>query len=208
MDQVNKNATSKDINNDIALEITNESEVENASNGAEPNNTIQKETSEEAEEKTEKKKKKHTVNWTDNVIDNSCRENSWFGKKCLKIFKLFVNCFSMTFIAEWGDRSQLATIVLAGINDVGGVCVGGVLGHIICTSGAVLAGALISRYISVRKVTIFGALVFLGFAVASIFIDPSEEVPNISGYSNATRQLNKNVSLTLMVEGNNSQDYY
>ena len=28
---------------------------------------------------------------------------------------------------------QLATIVMAGINDVAGVCVGGVLGHTICT---------------------------------------------------------------------------
>ncbi len=30
-------------------------------------------------------------------------------------------------------RSQLATIVMAGINDVTGVCVGGVLGHFVCT---------------------------------------------------------------------------
>ena len=30
----------------------------------------------------------------------------------------------MTFIAEWGDRSQLATIVLAGMNNVWGVIVG------------------------------------------------------------------------------------
>ena len=42
------------------------------------------------------------------------REKSWFGKKCLKIFKLFTNTFVMTFLAEWGDRSQLATIVMAG----------------------------------------------------------------------------------------------
>ena len=26
--------------------------------------------------------------WLDSVIDNSCRENSWFGKKCLQIFKV------------------------------------------------------------------------------------------------------------------------
>lgn len=58
------------------------------------------------------------------------RENSWFGKKCCKIFKIFTNTFGMTFLAEWGDRSQLATIVLAGINDVTGVCVGGVLGKV------------------------------------------------------------------------------
>ena len=35
-------------------------------------------------------------------------------------------------------RSQLATIVLAGVNDVAGVCVGGTMGHFICTG---LAGS-------------------------------------------------------------------
>merc|ERR1712060_593246 len=105
-------------------------------------------------------------------------------KKCLKIFKLFTNTFVMTFLAEWGDRSQLATIVMAGINDVSGVCVGGVLGHFICTGLAVVCGALIAKKVSVRVVTVVGALVFIGFAVASLFIDPYEEnhlVPDVDG---------------------------
>merc|ERR1711915_618905 len=112
------------------------------------------------------------------------REKSWFGKKCVKIFKVFTNTFAMTFLAEWGDRSQLATIVLAGINDVAGVCVGGVLGHFICTGLAVICGALIAKKISVRMVTLIGALVFIGFAIASLFIDPYEEnhlVPDVEG---------------------------
>jgi len=115
---------------------------------------------------------------------NEKREKSWFGKKCVKIFRVFTNTFGMTFLAEWGDRSQLATIVMAGINDVSGVCVGGVLGHIICTGLAVICGALIAKKISVRMVTLIGALVFIGFAVASLFIDPYEEnhlVPDVEG---------------------------
>jgi len=142
--------------------------------------------------------------WMDNVIDNSCRENSWFGKKCLQIFKLFVNCFTMTFIAEWGDRSQLATIVLAGLNDVWGVILGGCLGHAICTGGAVLVGTLIAKFISPRKITFIGALVFIGFAIASIFTDPNEDgidgIPEIPGYDNCTRMLNHNISQTLQLE--------
>merc|ERR1719259_636854 len=103
-----------------------------------------------ASEETEKKKSPRppqgrSVHFLDNVFDRSCKENSWFGKKCLKVFKLFINTFTMTFIAEWGDRSQLATIVLVGINNVGGVIVGGCLGHLICTGGAVLAGAVIAK---------------------------------------------------------------
>lgn len=142
--------------------------------------------------------------WLDGVIDQSCKENSWFGKKCLKIFKLFVNCFSMTFIAEWGDRSQLATIVLAGLNDVWGVILGGCLGHAICTGGAVLVGTIIARFISARWITFIGALVFLGFAVASIFTDPNEDgingIPEIAGYDNCTRILNHNITRTLEME--------
>ena len=35
---------------------------------------------------------------------NDKREKSWFGKKCVKIFRVFTNTFGMTFLAEWGDR--------------------------------------------------------------------------------------------------------
>ncbi len=73
--------------------------------------------------------------------------------------RLFVNGFTMTFLAEWGDRSQLATIVLAGLNDVAGVCLGGVVGHCICTGGAVVAGALVAKKISAKTLTFIGALV-------------------------------------------------
>lgn len=153
---------------------------------------------------TTETRRKNRVAFLEGVIDRSCKENSWFGKTCLKMFKLFINTFTMTFIAEWGDRSQLATIVLVGFNDVGGVIVGGCVGHFICTGGAVLAGALIAKYVSVRKVTFIGALVFLGFAVASIFISPTEDgiegIPEINGYDNATRMINHNVSLTLALE--------
>merc|ERR1719186_2489590 len=130
---------------------------------------------EESKETTKSKKKS---------IHVQIREKSWFGKKCVKVFRVFSNTFAMTFLAEWGDRSQLATIVMAGINDVAGVCVGGVLGHFICTGLAVICGALIAKRISVRMVTLIGALVFIGFAVVSLFIDPYEEnhlVPDVEG---------------------------
>ena len=39
----------------------------------------------------------------------------------------------LTFLAEWGDRSQIATIALAAHKDPYGVTAGGVLGHSICT---------------------------------------------------------------------------
>ena len=87
----------------------------------------------ESDKKIEKKK----GSFIDRVIDNRCPENSGSCLKTFKVlhnllifekdycyFQLFLNCLTMTFIAEWGDRSQLATIVLAGINNVYGVIVG------------------------------------------------------------------------------------
>lgn len=143
--------------------------------------TLNAEALEEAPEEVEEEDQKQQPKIS---FRRKMKEKSWFGKKCVKIFKLFTNSFAMTFLAEWGDRSQLATIVMAGINDVAGVCLGGVLGHFICTGLAVICGALISKKISVRMVTLVGALVFIGFAVASLFIDPYEEnlnVPEIEG---------------------------
>ena len=104
-------------------------------------------TGDEVEEAKEEKKPKRKS------LHVQIREKSWFGKKCVKVFRVFSNTFAMTFLAEWGDRSQLATIVMAGINDVGGVCVGGVLGHFICTG---LAGRFWGCFSFMRTFRIVG----------------------------------------------------
>lgn len=64
--------------------------------------------------------------------------------------RILIQAFTMTFLAEWGDRSQLTTIILAAREDVFGVIVGGVLGHSICTGLAVIGGRMIAQRISVR----------------------------------------------------------
>jgi len=93
------------------------------------------------------------------------------------MFRIFMQAFTMTFLAEWGDRSQLATIILAARDNVYGVMIGGTLGHAICTGLAVIGGRMIAQKISVRTVTIIGGVVFLIFAVSSLFFDPNEEPP-------------------------------
>lgn len=93
-------------------------------------------------------------------------------------FKIFLQGFTMTFLAEWGDRSQLTTILLGARENVYGVILGGVIGHALCTGVAVLGGRMIAQRISVRTVTIIGGVVFLLFAFSALFIDPNlgEEV--------------------------------
>jgi Ca2+/H+ antiporter, TMEM165/GDT1 family len=47
--------------------------------------------------------------------------------------RIFMQAFTMTFVAEWGDRSQLTTIILGARENAYGVVIGGVIGHAICT---------------------------------------------------------------------------
>ncbi|KMR03597.1 putative transmembrane protein 165 [Lasius niger] len=90
--------------------------------------------------------------------------------------RIFLQAFTLTFLAEWGDRSQLTTIILAAREDVYGVILGGILGHSFCTGLAVLGGRIIAQRISVRTVTIIGGLVFLLFALTALFVNPVEDV--------------------------------
>ena len=89
------------------------------------------------------------------------------------VSRIFLQAFTMTFLAEWGDRSQLATIVLAARENVSAVVIAGILGHSLCTGLAVLGGRMIAQKISVRTVTLVGGVVFILFALTALFMDPS-----------------------------------
>lgn len=72
------------------------------------------------------------------------------------LIRIFIQAFTLTFVAEWGDRSQLTTIILSAREDYFGIIVGGIVGHSICTGLAVIGGRMIAQKISVRTVTIIG----------------------------------------------------
>ncbi|EPQ26708.1 uncharacterized protein PFL1_06904 [Pseudozyma flocculosa PF-1] len=82
---------------------------------------------------------------------------------------IFAQAFILTFLGEWGDRSQIATIALAAAHNVTLVCLGTVLGHACCTSLAVICGSWLASRISVRHVTLGGALLFLLFGVIYLY---------------------------------------
>ena len=88
--------------------------------------------------------------------------------------RIFLQSLTLTFLAEWGDRSQIATIVLAAREDLAGVVIGGTLGHALCTGLAVIGGRMIAQRISVRTVTLVGGVVFIFFALSAFLINPSD----------------------------------
>lgn len=82
-----------------------------------------------------------------------------------------IQSFSLTFLAEWGDRSQIATIALSAAKNPYGVTLGGCIGHTLCTGLAVLGGRMLAARISEKTVAIGGGFIFLVFGIHSVFFE-------------------------------------
>jgi putative Ca2+/H+ antiporter (TMEM165/GDT1 family) len=85
---------------------------------------------------------------------------------------ILTQAFTITFLAEWGDRSQIATIAMAAAQDPVGICLGAVIGHSLCTGLAVLGGRLLAARISERMVAYVGGALFLLFSIHSFVVGP------------------------------------
>mmetsp|Transcript_71790 Transcript_71790/g.126755 ORF Transcript_71790/g.126755 Transcript_71790/m.126755 type:complete len:243 (+) Transcript_71790:90-818(+) len=85
-----------------------------------------------------------------------------------------LQALTLTFLAEWGDRSQIATIALAAAKDPLGVTLGGIIGHSCCTSLAVLGGRVLATRISERAVVSAGGVLFLLFALHGAVVGSSD----------------------------------
>lgn len=80
---------------------------------------------------------------------------------------VLIEAFSLTFVAEWGDRTQFATVALAAAHHPVGVVLGATLGHAVCAAIAVACGKLIAGRISERWLTTVGGLLFVVFGLAA-----------------------------------------
>ncbi|THG98058.1 hypothetical protein EW145_g7489 [Phellinidium pouzarii] len=82
---------------------------------------------------------------------------------------VFVQAFVLTFLGEWGDRSQIATIALGAAHNVYAVSLATIVGHSACTALAVVGGRYVSTKISVKHVTLGGAVLFLVFGFVYLY---------------------------------------
>ncbi len=80
----------------------------------------------------------------------------------------WVQTFVMTFLGEWGDRSQIATIAMAAGQDYWWVTLGAVLGHACCTGVAVIGGRAIAGKVSLK---VGKSMCFLDQAAPSLISD-------------------------------------
>eukprot|EP00189_Rhodosorus_marinus_P010362 CAMPEP_0184741680 /NCGR_PEP_ID=MMETSP0315-20130426/4733_1 /TAXON_ID=101924 /ORGANISM="Rhodosorus marinus, Strain UTEX LB 2760" /LENGTH=284 /DNA_ID=CAMNT_0027212161 /DNA_START=216 /DNA_END=1070 /DNA_ORIENTATION=+ len=81
---------------------------------------------------------------------------------------------SLIFVAEWLDRSMIATMALAASGNTAVVFVGASAANVVCSIVAVLGAAFVSTRISERTVAIIAGVLFEIFAVYTFF-EPSLE---------------------------------
>eukprot|EP00833_Pecoramyces_ruminatium_P012363 jgi/Orpsp1_1/1186395/evm.model.d7180000050205.1 len=103
------------------------------------------------------------------VVEPIKKTSGWVNLVNYIFSPTFVQIFTITFLAEWGDRSQIGTIILAASSDYPiNVILGTIIGHGICTALAVICGKLLAQKISVKTVTFVGGCLFLLFGIYTL----------------------------------------
>ena len=85
--------------------------------------------------------------------------------------KALLTVFTAVFIAELGDKTQIATMLFATDKDVNKLTIfaGASLALILASAIGVLAGSVISQFVSERQLNVIAGLGFIIIGVWTIF---------------------------------------
>lgn len=83
-------------------------------------------------------------------------------------WRVVVLAFSMNFIGELGDKTQIAVAVQASTSDPLWVAVGALIGFVLVTTIAVLFGKAITKFLSPRALLLVAATAFSFFGVIAL----------------------------------------
>ncbi len=86
-------------------------------------------------------------------------------------YKVLFTVFTAVFIAELGDKTQLATMLFAADKEVSKITVflGAALALIVASGLGVLAGSVISKYVSERHLHYIAGIGFIGIGIWTLF---------------------------------------
>lgn len=85
--------------------------------------------------------------------------------------KLFFTVFAAVFIAELGDKTQLATVLFAADRNVSKTTVflGAALALVLTSAIGVIAGSFLSHYISEKHLHLIAGIGFVGIGMWILF---------------------------------------
>jgi putative Ca2+/H+ antiporter (TMEM165/GDT1 family) len=86
-------------------------------------------------------------------------------------WKILATVFASVFIAELGDKTQLATMLFASDKEVGKLTVfaGAALALIVSSAIGVAAGSIVSQYVSARQLQYLAGIGFIAIGVWTLF---------------------------------------
>jgi putative Ca2+/H+ antiporter (TMEM165/GDT1 family) len=86
-------------------------------------------------------------------------------------YKVLFTVFATVFIAELGDKTQLATLLFAADKDVNKLTVffGASLALIVASGIGVLAGGFISQYVSAKYLDYIAGIGFIAIGIWTLF---------------------------------------
>jgi putative Ca2+/H+ antiporter (TMEM165/GDT1 family) len=86
-------------------------------------------------------------------------------------WKILLTVFATVFVAELGDKTQLATLLFAADKEVSKwlVFIGASLALIATSAIGVLAGGLVSQYVSPRMLQIVAGIGFIAIGVWTLW---------------------------------------
>ncbi len=82
-------------------------------------------------------------------------------------YKVLLTVFTAVFIAELGDKTQLATMLFAADKEVSKLTVflGASLALILASAIGVLAGSVLSQYVSERHLSLIAGIGFIAIGI-------------------------------------------
>lgn len=94
--------------------------------------------------------------------------------------KEFIKAFSLVFVAEMGDKSQLLALAFATTYPIGMVLTGISLGIILNHGLAILFAYILSKYLgSLWFIHVFAGLLFLFFGFSSLKLELDDEEEDV-----------------------------
>ena len=85
-------------------------------------------------------------------------------------YRAFATTFAAIFVAELGDKTQLATLSLAsGSSSRWSVFLGSALALVATSALAVLAGGVVERFVSPRTLQRIAGAIFIGLGLLYLF---------------------------------------